>query len=82
MKPLEDWRVNRGMTGSFLCWKFEGKKQSFKSRHFLWKGPSFGRTLPGRKQSVFPQQKQNFYIQTWALRHLRPCSDDEDRGLL
>lgn len=28
MKPLEDWRVNRGMTGSFLCWKFEGKKSS------------------------------------------------------
>ena len=26
MKPLEDWRVNRGMTGSFLCWKFKEKK--------------------------------------------------------
>ena len=26
MKPLEDWRVNRGMIGSFLCWKFKEKK--------------------------------------------------------
>ena len=76
MKPLEDWRVNRGMTGSFLCWKFEGNN----SRHFLWcKKPSSGRALPGRKQSVFPGRTQNFYKQTLAFGHLRPCSDDEDR---
>ena len=79
MKPLEDWRVNRGMTGSFLCWKFEGNK----SRHFLWwKRPSFGRALPGWKQSVLPQQKQNFHKQALAFGYLRPSKEDEDSRLL
>lgn len=36
----------------------------------------------GPESAVFPERKQNFYMQTLALGHLRPCSDDEDRGLL
>ncbi|WP_440248365.1 hypothetical protein [Dialister succinatiphilus] len=36
----------------------------------------------GPESAVFPGRKQNFYMQTLALGHLRPCSDDEDRGLL
>lgn len=41
MKPLEDWRVNRGMTGSFLCWKFEGEKAVLLKQTFLMEGTLF-----------------------------------------
>ena len=36
----------------------------------------------GPESAVFPGRTQIFYKQTLALGHLRPCSDDEDRGLL
>lgn len=41
MKPLEDWLVNRGMTGSFLCWKFKGKKAVLYKQTFLMEGTLF-----------------------------------------
>ncbi|HJI29415.1 MAG TPA: hypothetical protein OIL76_05090 [Veillonellaceae bacterium] len=41
MKPLEDWRVNRGMTGSFLCWKFKEKKAVLYKQTFLMEGTLF-----------------------------------------
>lgn len=41
MKPLEDWRVNRGMTGSFLCCKFKEKKAVLYKQTFLMEGTLF-----------------------------------------
>ena len=56
MKPLEDWRVNRGMTGSFLCWKFKEKKAVLYKQTFLmegtlfWMGLLFGKSCSKKHQ--------------------------------
>lgn len=82
MKPLEDWRVNRGMTGSFLCWKFKEKKAVLYKQTFLMEGTLFWMGFTWQEEVHLSRTKHNSCKQTLALGHLRPCSDDEDRGLL
>ena len=77
--PLKIGAWIEGWQEVFCAGNLKRKKQSFKSRHFLWKEPSFGRTLPGRKKSIFPGRKHNSCKQTLAFGYLRPCWDDEDR---
>ena len=68
MMPLEDWRVNRGMTGSFLCWKFEGKKAVLLKQTFLMEGTLFQPDFTGPEAVRLPTAKAEFLHADFGFR--------------
>lgn len=60
MKPLEDWRVNRGMTGSFLCWKFKEKKAVLYKQTFLMEGTLFRPDFTGQEKVHLSRTEAQF----------------------